>query len=253
MKRFRRFGVLALCIAGLMAGAGCQSTRVLTDLKPEQNPELSAPAGTFYIAELNYSNPVQYTEKAQREILAVLRRESVQAYPKLFTENPSGAIPLSVGISYETDTHDFKNMVWMFGTLLTMLPCPFHMDYEYKTSVKVWTEGSGLLVPELSKPFRNEMHQWVSLFSPLALIPVPGETDVPKVSGSLFNISRLEKLYYEGFARQVATATAQLVTKADPGFWTAQPQRSAPAVLQPSGASAPAGALVLPTETVAPF
>lgn len=263
LKRSMRAVFLMLCIGFTLMESGCMSARMTTDLKPEKDPVLKASAGTFYVAELTFSadNLSQQTaetyKKYQRELLPLLRKECLERYPALFTDDSSGAIPLKIDVGSTTAMHTLKTIGWLYGTLLisgVILPCPGDSDEDIDMRVGVWTGRENLRSATLQKSFRREIHTWVSLLTPAALITIPGESDFPKVSGSLFNMQGMEKVYLQQLASQIATALAKTVVTKDAEYWTAQPRWTAPVSgspgLNPSPVSAP---LTLPTQTVAPF
>lgn len=253
-----------LCAAEILLGSGCVSARMVTDLKPAQNPELKSPAGTFYIADLKFStvsvnpNP-QLSEnykKYQRQILPLLRKECAARYPALFTEDSSAAIPLGVAAETKPTQHMLKTMGWMYGTLLisgVILPCPGDTDEDIAMKAGLWTGRDDLQSAAVQKNFRREIHSWVSLLTPAALITIPGESDFPKVSGTLFNMQKMEEVYLQQLASQMATALAETVAAKDPAFWTAQPRRMESPSFSPVSPSAVPATLTLPTETIAPF
>jgi hypothetical protein len=234
-----------------------------TDLKPEKDPVLKAPAGTFYVAELTFStdSPSPQTaesyKKYQREMLPLLRKECLERYPALFAEDSSGAIPLKIDVGSTTTMHTLKMIGWMYGTLLisgVILPCPGDSDEDIDVSVGVWTGRETLRSATLQKSFRREIHTWVSLLTPAGLITIPGESDFPKVSGSIFSMQAMEKNYLQQLASQIATALAKTVVTKDEDYWTAQPRQTLPAWGSPASSPVPVSApLSLPTQTVAPF
>lgn len=255
-------GLLAIALLA----SGCMSGRVKTDLLPEADPALTAPGGTFYVADLKFtsSSPqsAEYFKKYQAQLTPLLRKECLERYPALFTEDFSRAIPLQVELINTTTMHNLKTMGWMYGTLLisgVILPCPGDSDEDYDVGVSVWTGREELRGPSLQKTFRRENHTWVSLLTPAALITIPGESDFPKTSGSLFNMQRMEKIYLQQLAPQVATAVAKLVAEKEAEFWTMQPRYAQPAYYSPTPSAAPGSptpapsALPLPTPTAAPF
>lgn len=251
-----------LCITGSLFGSGCMSTRIKTDLLPESDSKLTAPAGTFYIADLKFDsstpNPqlAQSYEKYQRQLLPLLRRECMERYPALFSDDPTYAIPLGVDVETTTTMHNLKMLAWMYGTLLisgVILPCPGDSDEDFDVTAFVWSGRNDLRGASLQKSFRRENHTWVSLLTPTALITIPGESDFPKVSGTIFNVQKMETVYLQQLAPQIATALAKLVVTRDSAYWTAQPRWSSSPALSPALPTAEPVALPAPTETAAPF
>lgn len=254
--------MLLLCVAGLMLGSGCMSTRIKTDLLPESDAKLTAPSGTFYVADLKFGsstpNPqlAQSYEKYQRQLLPLLRKECMERYPALFSDDPTFAIPLGVDVETTTTMHNLKMLAWMYGTLLisgVILPCPGDSDEDFDVAAFVWSGRDQRQGPSLQKSFRRENHTWVSLLTPAALITIPGESDFPKVSGTIFNVQKMETVYLQQLAPQIATALAKLVVTRDSAYWTAQPRWTGSPSMSPALPSAEPMALPSPTETAAPF
>lgn len=257
--------LLFLCITASLLGSGCMSARMVTDLKPGKNAELKSPSGKFYIADVKFSpagggqNPqlAETYKKYQRQLLPLLQKECLDRYPALFTNDSTYAIPLGVTTETVTTMHTIKMMCWMYGTLLisgVILPVPGDSDEDITVKAGVWTGREDLQSAAVQKNFRREIHSWVSLLTPAALITIPGESDFPKVSGSLFDMQKMETVYLQQFASQLATALAETVAAKDPSFWTAQPRRiETPALAVPARSTTAPVALPLPTETVAPF
>jgi hypothetical protein len=263
MKNKARFGMkfirLFFCVAACLMGSGCMSSRVTTDLKPGKDPSLTAPGGTFYIANVKLvsSTPqmAQSYGKLEPRLLKLLRKESMERYPSLFVSDSTYALPLGVEVEITTTMHNLKTVVWMYGTLLicgTILPAPGDTDEDLTVNTYVWSGRSDSYSATIQQNFRRENHTWVTLLTPIALIPIPGETDFPKVSGSLFNMQSMEDAYLQQLAPQIATALAKMVAAKEADFWTAQPRWNNAPALTPATQPAPT-VLPMPTDTVAPF
>lgn len=263
--------VVAACV-----GSGCVSSRVVTDLKPEKNGELKAAAGPFYVAGLKYASTIPHAPQNQqsdqnmaeieRQLLPLVRHACASRYPALFVDEPGKAIPVGVEVDDTiTDTHQSKTLAWMLGTLDicgVIFPCPGQQDDAFTVKTGVWNGGARLrsAVPQIT--FHREMHFWLTVFTPLGLITVPGETDFPKTSGTLFDMQGLQNDYCQQVAQQLATVLAKQVTTQDAAYWTAQPLEPYPSVpaVQPlaptylyAPAAAPAVPLPLPAQTPAPY
>jgi hypothetical protein len=252
-----------LCAAGILLSCGCASVRVKTDLKPEADPKLASSAGKFYIAGLSYNCDAGYVHESpppmdvayEKNLLRPLRKECSARYPLLFSEASESAIPLFVTVEEEFKQSEFKTIAWMLGTLMIVpmiLPAPFvDMDRDITVSAGVWngtdSKGSGTV----RSSFHRKHILWGTVLTPLALIPIPGESDFPKES-SVFCMSRGGFDDIPQVAQQTATALAKMVVTKDAAYWTAQPRwTGSPASLSnPAPMSAP---LPLPTQTVAPF
>ena len=255
--------LMLLGVTGLLLGSGCMSARVTTSLKPGTDPALKSPAGQFYVAGLKYkyadANPqVQMdqttTADAERRLLPLVRKESVSRYPALFVnEASSSSIPLGVEVNCTITQHSGKMAAWMLCTVDicgTIFPCPVQQEEDIDVKAGMWNGRDGIAGVPLQNSFRREDHQWVSIFSPAALITIPGESDFPKMSGTIFGIQSQMETGYQQTAQQVATALAQLVATKEPGFWVVPVgSESSPAALP----STPTTTLPPPAESAAPF
>jgi hypothetical protein len=254
----------ALCMVGSLLVGACASSRIVTDMKPAKNAELKSPAGTFHVADLKLNlildDPSPQTtetyKKYQRMLLPLLRKECVERYPALFANDSASSIPLSLTADYTSTSHDFKTKCWMLCTLTIVgliLPCPDQRDEDFILKMGVWTGREDRQAALLQKKFRREFHGWVSILTPLALIPIPGESDLPKASASLLNIHQGEKIYLQQLASQLATALAETIAAKDPEFWTSQPRMNNPPIFTPTRPNDTPGVIPLPFEPITPF
>jgi hypothetical protein len=237
--------VMFLCVVGPLLLSGCMSARVTTNLKPGTDPELKSPAGQFYVAGLKYkyadaNQQVQMDQTtiadAERRLLPLVRKESASRYPALFVnEASSSSIPLGVEVNCTITQHNGKMVAWMLCTVDicgTILPVPGDYDEDFDVKAGIWNGRDGIAGVPLQNSFRREDHMWVSVFSPAALITIPGESDFPKMSGTIFGIQSQMETGYQQTAQQVATALAQLVATKEPGFWVVPAgSESSPAAL----------------------
>jgi len=184
----------------------------------------------------------------------MVRKECISRYPALFANDASsGSIPLSVEIDGTITMHTGKMVAWMLCTADicgTLLPCPAQQDEDFDVKAGVWNGRDGIAGVPLQNSFRREEHLWVSVFSPAALITIPGESDFPKISGTIFGVQEQMETAYQQTAQQVATALAQLVAAKEPGFWVVPVGReSTPGTLP----AVPTTMLPPPAESAAPF
>jgi hypothetical protein len=255
--------LIFLCALGPLLASGCMSARVTTNLKPEANPDLKSPAGRFYVAGLKYkyadANPripidQKTMDDAERRLLPLVNKECASRYPALFVDGASsGSIPLGVEVNCTTTQHTGKSVAWMLCTLDIcglILPCPGGVDEDFDVKAGVSNGRGGVGGAPLQKSFRREDHFWVSVMTPSALIHMPGESDFPKFSGTVFNIQEQMETSYQQTAQQVATALAQLVATKEPEFWVVPVgSESSPATLS----STPTTTLPPPAEPATPF
>ena len=255
-KTGRRFSMVLCALVALLV-TGCMSARVTTNLKPASDPQLKSAAGRFYIASLKFAdtNPqAQQNSGAdfERNLLPLVRKECATRYPGLFSEQISGCIPLGVQVDHATAMHVGKTLAWELGTVCLcglIFPCPGDSDEDLAVKAGVWNGRDFNRGAVVETSFRRENHTWVSLLTPSALIHIPGESDFPKISGTLFGIQSQMQEYYLQIAQQTATALAPLVAAKDPEYWAFP----AGAETSPSSFQPPPSAVPLPAEPAAPF
>jgi hypothetical protein len=250
------FGVM-----GIFLYSGCASFRVLTDLKPEADATLQSSAGRFYIAGLKYKDfdPTKpYTDFLvvhEQRLLTSLRIECLARYPLLFTKDSIDSIPLWIKLD-DSLISKGDRFEWMFGTLFMapyFLPLPTDRERNMTVAIGTGTSREGFNNVAIRKDFNRKEHGWFTIFSPLALIAIPGESDFPKVSVA-FNNKGLDIYdYVPQVAQQVATAIAKLVAAKDSEFWTTQPRLNTPSIMLPTQTGDVPVASPLPTDSVAPF
>jgi len=59
------------------------------------------------------------------------------------------------------------------------------------------------------------------VFTPSALIPISGESDFPKISGTVFEVESQTAAYELVTAQQISTAIAKSVAEKDSNYWAA--------------------------------
>ena len=252
-----------LCAAGILLTSGCASIRVKTDLMPDADPDLKSSAGKFYIAELKYNCDDGVVRESQntldvaykKDLLRAVRKECPTRYPLLFSEFEESAIPLCITVDEEYGFKDGKFIAWMLCTLMItpmILPAPLEINRDLTVSAGLWNGTDGKGSPVVRNKFRREQRGWVTMLTPLALIPAPGESDFPKESEA-FNMGRNSYDDVPQVAQQVTTAIAKMIAGKDTEFWTAQPRRMESPSFSPVSPSAVPATLTLPTETIAPF
>ncbi len=226
--------------------SGCMSGRTTTNLKPETNLELKYSAGKFYIEGLKYDNNLPENPTMadfDKRLLPLVRKECIARYPELFSGDSSSSIPLWIDVNQKTNSNDTKTFTWMFCSLMLcgmVFPLPGESDEQFDVKAGVWNGQQGIKGASANKSFDRNMYFWVTVFTPLALITIPGESDFPKESGTIFGIESQMAAYELLTAQQIATALAKSVAEKDPSFWSARPlmlkgtQSVLPEAIQPS-------------------
>lgn len=222
-----------LSLALVMVLNSCMSGRMTTDLKPEANLELKSPAGKFYIEGITYDNHIPEEQQKHAisdfndSILPLVRKECIARYPGLFSGDSSSAIPLWVDVDHVTTNNDGKTLTWMFCSLMLCgLIFPLPGEYQEKFDVKtgIWNGQEGIKGAFVQKNFQKDSYFWVSIVTPLALITIPGESDLPKESDTILNMHAQIEAYEILNAQQISTAIAKSVAEKDLIFWSARPQ-----------------------------
>lgn len=252
------FNIKTLLLVGIICSlltSGCASYRVLTDLKPESDATLQSPAGRFYIAGLTYvfepKPPYKYPPP-EENLLRLVRQECIDRYPALFGKNQTEGIPLWVEVSDKWE-QPFPLMFLCTLTLCPIVfPCPATKDRDIVVLVSPWNgrDTSGREIVQMN--FHRKEHWWQTILTPLGLILIPGESDMPKGS-SIVNEGPEACDTIPQVAQQVATAIAKLISTKDPAFWTTQPRLNNSSIGLPTRTGDAPGVQPLPSDTVAPF
>jgi hypothetical protein len=257
---------LLMCgVVGILFFSGCASYRVLTNLKPEADAALQSPAGRFYIAGVKYINNSDFMamndQEYEKYLLVLVRKECLKRFPSLFAKNPAGCVPIWVDVS-DSITESKKMYMWMLCTIMVtplIFPMPAQTDRAIGVDVGVWNGTDSIAGMKLRQEFRREEHAWTSA-TPLALFPVPGESDLPKEYWGLINADPAKPFknnvgYHDApqIAQQVATAIAKQIAAKDPEFWAAQPRLNNSSIGLPTRTGETPVAPPIPTDSVTPF
>jgi hypothetical protein len=159
-------GVFSLCVL-----TGCASMRFTTTLPPSDNRDLSLGDVKVNIAKVSSS----LSKFTRDELMTVAR----QQYPRIFSD-AAPAVPVDVTISgtYAQDHDLFLLACLSFFTI----PAPrFHYAGDYAVRVRVADEEQGLILDQRIR-FKRDDWEWISLYTPLGLIPIPGRSDLARSS-----------------------------------------------------------------------
>lgn len=108
-----------------------------------------------------------------------LQQGLVKAYPELFT-NDLEAIPLVVRQKSEIDQQIVGAIIT--GFTLGIIPFPAHTGFRMEVGVTPWT-SNGALQPESVVKYIRRDHGWMTIFTPLGFLPIPGRSDIPRHTG----------------------------------------------------------------------
>lgn len=169
-------GLLVAAIA--LSLAGCMSARGTSTLK-------EVPGAAQRLAGLQFRvMAVEEGATTSQEGAQGLQQQMNQAYPRLFSDDLE-AIPLVVRMKTESESNAVGAFISGFFTLGT-IPLPSYTGFSREIGVTPWT-AAGAALPESVIRYTRRDHVWVSVFSPLALIPMPGRSDMDRDVGTLFN------------------------------------------------------------------
>jgi len=264
----RKMCLIYYGVTFILLASGCSSVRVKTDLVPETDAKLKSPAGMFYIAGVEYGCdygddlPASEAVKAfatdyGNKLLRLLRKECSARYPLLFLDQENSAIPLFVTVKEVFDYNQSKYLTWGLCTLLItplVLPAPIDTDRDLTVSAGVWNGAGAHGSVAVLKKFRREERGWLTVLTPLGLIPVSGTTDFP-VESTAFVSGNHFRFFDEmpQISQQVATALAKIITSKEPEFWTAPPSRSQQPGYAPTTPATTPAILPPPSEPITPF
>lgn len=172
----RWLGVITVCL--LMSG--CASQRVTSTLKPSGDTGLELGRARFCI--------VGYTDIHDKEIPPAMEKYRLTAgrlqerakvlYPGLFTDDLT-ALPITVRDNIREDNSGMDLPAMLTAFTLGIVP----FTGKIVTSHEVATDVRNALGDNLADSkvhFDTELAMWVTLFSPLGSLPVPGEADLPR-------------------------------------------------------------------------
>lgn len=178
-----RLAWVALLVANLLGG-GCASSRIHVTPAVQQVtvPENNPTCYTLNDVRLFTSAPMP-REWAERSFGARFARLAAERYPALF-QRTAGAVPLSVQVSVRQEIDQGAALgvyictLCIVGGIFPSVP----WETEWQVSVQV-SDARGALatVPVVKAVDRG----WWTVLTPMGLMEIPGESDVPKVSAAM--------------------------------------------------------------------
>lgn len=159
---------------------GCASTRLASDLKISGDTGLELGQARFCIvgyADVHDKEVPPAMEKYRLTARQLQERAKV-LYPAVFTDDWT-ALPVMVRDEIRTDSSGMTRAG--VGSGLTLGIIPFAgttvTSHEVSTTVR---DAFGENLVKTDVRFDTEVGTWVTLFSPLGSLPVPGEADLPR-------------------------------------------------------------------------
>ncbi|MBE9537087.1 MAG: hypothetical protein IMF07_07890, partial [Proteobacteria bacterium] len=181
MNRFIKFLLWGLITAPLLTG--CTSARFTSTIKNQDFKNTEAVKFNIEAVSLDYEGPfvvfygAQYKKKLTGKLLM---KEAEKAYPELFAAK-GNIIPVELKIRIKrSDRPSFFK--YLLFSLYGIIPSTFSVKEDIKLDVKIRDESNELLLRKTSD-LSLEATRWMTMFTPLGLIPIPGESDIPKLTG----------------------------------------------------------------------
>lgn len=169
-------GLVLACSALLLAG--CMSQRGTTTLKEVPDAAARLSGLQFRVAaveEGGVSTPAGV--QGLQQLLG-------KGYPQLFSDDVE-AIPLLVRLKTEADNNGIGAFLGGFFTLGT-IPVPVYTGFAREVGVTPWS-GAGAVLPESVINYTRRDHVWMTIFSPLGLLPLPGSSDMDRNTATLMS------------------------------------------------------------------
>lgn len=159
--------------AGVLMLSGCISQRGISTLKEVPGAGDRLAGLQFRVAAVEGNSPYDGVDGLQ----GVMAR----GYPQLFSQEPE-AIPLLVRVKSESD--DQIAGAILTGLTLGIIPFPVRTGFNREIGVTPWS-GSGGVLPESVIRYSRRDHAWMTIFTPLGLIPIPGRSDMERDTAML--------------------------------------------------------------------
>jgi tetratricopeptide (TPR) repeat protein len=189
MKILRLFGLCSLA-AFMMFATGCMSMRFATTLPPSGQRD-----HTLGLVKVNITNVVVSSPAGSGNIVPDIARKDFMAaarerYPLIFDEDRN-ALPVNVEVVCEYDDYHERALRYALLTVLSVGIVPSLAppganeagDFSVRVSADDPDQGP-IAYPPVTFQRRNVA--WWTVFTPLGLIPVPGQTDVPRSFSTMF-------------------------------------------------------------------
>ena len=190
MNCLRSYFACLPAVACLLFATGCTSIRYSTTL-----PASGRRDRCLGLVKVNITNVVVSSPAGRGNIVPELSRKSFMTaargqYPLIFDEDRN-ALPVNVEVACDYDDGRERDGKYALYTLLAVglvpVPAPGANEAgDFSVRVSADDPGQGVIeYPVVT--FQRQNAAWWTVFSPLGLIPVPGQSDVPRSSSTMFN------------------------------------------------------------------
>lgn len=208
----------AAALSSALLLSGCISQRSITTLQETPGAATTLAGMKFRVGALEGSGPGVTTT-------AELQQGLMTTHPELFS-NDLDAIPLLVRLKSETDQQIVGAVIT--GLTLGIIPLPAHSGFRMEVGVTPWS-GNGAILPESMISYVRRDHGWLTIFTPLGLIPIPGRSDIPRMTGLAMNEAGMTEyakkqgaLSYESLHKATISALANMDQTALRNYWNAR-------------------------------
>lgn len=189
MNCLRSYFVCLPAAACLLFATGCMSVRYSTTLPPAGPRDRALGLVKVNVTNLNLSSPNGYGSIVPDMSRGKFMAEARQQYPLIFAEGRD-ALPVNVEVDCEYDDFSDRAGKYALLTVLTLglvpTPAPAGGNEAGVFSVRVSAmdpDHGPIEYPAVTFQRRNAA--WWTVFTPLGLIPVPGQTDIPRNSTTI--------------------------------------------------------------------
>ncbi len=166
--------------------SGCSSARLTTSLKKQDFNNNEGIKLNIRKVHLIYDGlGGEFAQGNMRSMMTpdLLMASAQNHYPELFDPNED-SLPVDLSIKIKYSSSVFATLFLEFGTLTaigSILPAPIFNKTNLDLNVSVQDEYSKNLVQD-SVTIEQKSAVWLTILTPLALIPIPGKSDIPKIS-----------------------------------------------------------------------
>jgi len=198
LRLYFRLGVIGIIVTAALFSGGCCSMRYTTTLKPSLEPPKPIENLKFNIVKVDYKREGSYSEVAPQtsewtniKWKDELMESATTRYPQLFSRT-EGSIPIAVHIEVNCDSYYLVSYLTGIISAFTLPSYPGKDTGVFKVNSSLTTRRPDDKGYEFSSICFSRTNAMWGTFTPLGLIPVPGESDVPK-SRSFFAREFLDK------------------------------------------------------------
>jgi len=178
MRRVALPWLTAVMICLLMGG--CASTRLASDLKISGDTGLELGQARFCIVgyEDAHAKEVSPAMEKYRLTARQLQERAKVLYPRLFSDDWT-ALPITVRDKIKNDESGMTRAGVGSGLTLGIIPFAGTIVTSHEVSTII-RDAFGENLVKTDVRFETELGTWVTIFSPLGSLPVPGDADLPR-------------------------------------------------------------------------